>query len=198
NTSGQTAFRHANHRAVECTACHTSTESHGALTVTDIVDGRSCHHTGEPANDCASCHASSVLAARAVVPVAQQISFSVVDEVINRELPFAHAYHPDATCATCHQEGLARPADAAACATCHTEHHAESVTCMTCHAVPVETAHAVDDHVGCTGVGCHEDPPFEGVPRQQQACLVCHQDLVDHRPGQECVDCHALPGVGGP
>ncbi len=198
NTSGETAFRHANHRSVECTACHTSAETHGALTVTDIADCRSCHHTGEPANDCASCHASSVLADRGIFPVAQRLTFSVTETPVTREFPFDHARHPDVTCATCHQEGPARLVDTGECAGCHTDHHEATVTCMTCHAVPVATAHTVDAHVGCTGVGCHEDLPFEGVPRNREACLVCHQDLVDHRPGRDCAECHALPPVGVP
>lgn len=198
NTSGENVFRHANHRTVECTACHVSTESHGALTVTEIADCRSCHHTGAPANDCAACHEASTLADRGIYPVAQRLTFSVMDAPISRELPFDHGVHPDVTCATCHQEGLARPVDTAACATCHTEHHEVGVTCMACHAQPAESAHAIDDHVGCTGVGCHEAPPFEGVPRQRDACLVCHQDQIDHRPGEECAECHALSGLGWP
>lgn len=198
NTLGETVFRHANHRDVECTSCHVSTESHGALTVTEIADCRSCHHTGEPARNCASCHASSVLTDLGSYPVPQRLSFSVVETPVDRDLPFDHADHPDVDCATCHQEGLARPVDTGACATCHTEHHEVGVTCMTCHTEPVASAHTIDDHVGCTGVGCHEAPHFEGVPRDRQACLVCHQDLTDHRPEGQCADCHALSDVGLP
>ncbi len=196
NTAGEFVFRHANHRNVECTACHISTQSHGAVTVTDINDCRSCHHTGAPANDCSTCHRQPVLAARGAFPVPLQLSFSVVEGPVNRSLPFGHGAHPNVTCNTCHQSGLQRPVDTSACLTCHTEHHEVGATCMTCHVQPVESAHTVEVHRGCTGTGCHEAPPFEGLRRDNQACLVCHQDLVEHRPGRQCAECHALAGPG--
>ena len=30
-------------------------------------------------------------------------------------------------------------------------------------------------HVGCTGAGCHQEVPFEGVPRTRNLCVACHQ-----------------------
>ena len=198
NTLGQTVFRHADHPDVECSSCHVSTESHGAITVTEIADCRSCHHAGEPAEDCASCHRRPVLAGRGPFSVQQRLAFSVLDQPIQRALPFGHAEHVEPTCATCHQAGLTRPPDTGACATCHTEHHAVGATCMSCHEQPVASAHTVENHVTCGGSGCHENPAYDAVPRDRQGCLACHQDLVEHRPGQECAECHALPGAAAP
>lgn len=194
NTLGQVVFRHANHRGVECSSCHVSTESHGAITVTEIADCRSCHHAGEPAEDCASCHRRPVLAGRGPFTVEQSIDFSVLDAPVRRDVPFGHADHVEPTCATCHDPGLTRPLDTGACATCHTEHHAVGATCMSCHEQPAATAHSVESHLTCGGAGCHDNPVYDGLPRDRQGCLACHQDLVEHRPGQECAECHALPG----
>jgi hypothetical protein len=195
-----TTFLHGQHRAVECTECHVSTEVHGAITVTEIADCRSCHHTGPPAQNCASCHTGTALTALGPVRVSQQVSFSVVDAPFRRSLPFEHDDHTDADCTVCHQASLPQTFDSASCATCHSEHHEAGVTCMACHAEPAASAHTVENHVGCTGVGCHEEPKlhFTGVPRQNEACLVCHQDLVDHRPGRSCAECHQLSDAGPP
>lgn len=195
NTLGQATFRHANHRDVECSACHVSTESHGAITVTEIADCRSCHHAGEPAEDCTSCHSGPVLAGRGPFAVPQSLDFSVVDQPVQRSLPFSHSDHAQPTCATCHQAGLTRPLDTGACASCHTEHHAVGATCMSCHEQPAASAHTVESHVTCGGSGCHDNPAYSGLPRDRQGCLACHQDLVEHRPGQECAECHALGGA---
>jgi hypothetical protein len=195
NTLGETVFRHANHRDVECSSCHVSTESHGAITVTEIADCRSCHHVGEPAENCASCHRRPVLAGRGPFTVPQRVDFSVRDQPVQRSLPFGHADHVEPTCATCHQAGLTRPLDTGACATCHTEHHAVGATCMSCHEQPPASAHDLQSHLTCGGSGCHENPVYDAVPRDRQGCLACHQDLVEHRPGQECAACHALGGA---
>jgi hypothetical protein len=195
-----TPFLHGEHRTVECTSCHVSTDSHGAITITEITDCRSCHHTGEPASNCSSCHADGELVALGGSTVAQTLAFSVLDAPTRRDLPFDHDAHQDTDCTTCHQANLTQTLDDASCATCHEEHHEASVTCMACHVTPVATAHTVENHVGCTGAGCHTEANlhFEGVPRQNEACLVCHQDLVDHRPGQQCAECHALGDGGTP
>lgn len=198
NRIGDVAFRHANHRDVECTSCHISTESHGAITVTEIADCRSCHHVGEPAETCESCHRGPQLAGRGPFAVDQQLGFSVLEAPVARALPFGHGEHAEVTCATCHQEGLTRPSDPASCATCHTEHHAVGATCMSCHQQPAETAHTVESHLTCGGAGCHDNPAYDALPRDRQGCLSCHQDLVEHRPGQECAECHALPGEAAP
>lgn len=188
---GAVVFRHANHRDVECAACHVSDERHGAVTIQSITDCRSCHHEAPVAADCQSCHTQAALEGRGLT-VTRTLEFSVGDPD-RRTVGFDHAAHAGTDCATCHAEGLTRPFQAASCDGCHTEHHEPTATCTTCHTAPAPDAHSVDAHVGCVGSGCHSDPPFEGAPRQRNGCLVCHQDLGDHQPGRECVSCHVLP-----
>ena len=190
-TGPDLVFRHANHRGVECTSCHVSEEEHGRITVTGINDCRSCHHDDPVAQDCRNCHAPSAMA-QPTLEVAWPMEFSTGRERAT-EVDFAHERHADLECSTCHEEGLTRPADVAACNTCHTEHHTTEATCVSCHAAPPATAHRIDAHLTCSGSGCHSDLPFEGVPRQRAACLSCHQDLQDHQPEGECIECHTLP-----
>jgi nitrate/TMAO reductase-like tetraheme cytochrome c subunit len=190
-------FRHSDHQAVTCTQCHQSTERHGAVSVTTVTDCRSCHHT-EPtvsAAGCAACHAESGATGD---PYAQTrtMSFST-GSTVERSLPFDHAMHVSQECASCHTEGLELSAAAVDCTSCHEEHHNPLADCMSCHAEPPDDAHTVDvAHMTCTGAGCHEPTPFEGLPRTRPFCLSCHQDMVDHRPGGDCAECHALAEVG--
>jgi hypothetical protein len=67
------------------------------------------------------------------------------------------------------------------------------VDCTNCHAPPPRNAHSLESHVTCTGSGCHESPPVGPEVRVRSACLTCHGDQVDHQPGGECAECHALP-----
>ena len=186
-------FWHSQHRGVECSACHTMEGSHGRVTVTSIRDCRSCHHTAPVADECATCHT------RAEVRQVQRQVTRTMDMRIGsldrprRSLPFAHAVHEDLACAECHTEGLTLSAAAVSCSGCHGEHHEPDMECRACHATPADNAHDAQVHLGCAGSGCHGDPPVRGVPRTRDFCLVCHQDLVDHRPGRNCEDCHALP-----
>jgi hypothetical protein len=189
--SGQLLFRHTDHRDVTCAACHDSEERHGAVIVRGIADCRGCHHTEPVATTCRSCHTGAALTGRGLA-VTRTLELSV-GEPKRRTLDFEHADHESASCVTCHREGLRRPFDPQSCNTCHEEHHRPTATCVTCHAPSPATAHDVQSHLGCTGAGCHTDLPFDGVPRQRDACLVCHQDLGDHQPGRDCVACHALP-----
>ena len=110
-----------------------------------------------------------------------------------RPLPFRHDLHQGVVCASCHGAPPELSARAADCAGCHADHHHEGATCSTCHAQPVKAVHPLTVHAGCAGAGCHEDAPFAGVPRSRTACLACHQDHADHKPGRECAACHAMP-----
>ena len=116
-----------------------------------------------------------------------------------RNVEFRHGDHEEADCATCHEEGLQRPPDVGSCNTCHEEHHeaATEVNCISCHQEPLEDAHDVESHLGCTGSGCHTDPPLQVTPRTRNGCLACHQDLLDHEAPDECTDCHSLPRPSG-
>lgn len=194
-------FLHSEHPSVDCTDCHETTEAHGTVTVTTISDCRSCHHEGEQVSGadvdgCATCHVESGSLADPY-PVSQTLSFST-GTVVERSLPFDHGPHAEEDCATCHTEGLELSVGDVECASCHVEHHELQVDCMSCHIEAPEGSHTIESaHVTCSGAGCHEAVPFEGVPRTNPVCLGCHQDLVDHRPGGECAECHALPEIGG-
>jgi hypothetical protein len=187
---------HERHRAVECTACHSVRESHGALTVTSVRDCRACHHTQPVAANCVACHPAGDLR-RASHPLRQTVRLSV-GAPRERILPFSHAPHEEVSCASCHREPLTLRSTAA-CSDCHEEHHRPTASCIACHAAPPPNAHTAAVHLGCGGAGCH-DPvptPVRGVPRVRNLCLSCHQSLVDHEPGGNCADCHQLPRPTG-
>lgn len=191
-------FLHSEHASVDCASCHESVERHGEVTVTTVNDCRSCHHTVDQGEiqSCADCHQESESTGDPYA-LTRTMDFST-GLTVQRALPFDHDAHPDLDCASCHTDGLALSASAVDCASCHEDHHEPAADCMSCHQPTGSEAHVVETaHVTCSGAGCHTDLPFEGLPRTNTVCLACHQDLVDHRPGGECAECHALPEVGG-
>ncbi len=192
----QVVFQHADHRTVACTECHSSSDRHGAVKLQGIQDCRSCHHQGPTSNQCQNCHVPGSLNGTAL-SIDKEMDLSVAPQPIMRELPFDHGNHQRVECSTCHGSGLQRPVDQTACNSCHEDHHQATAQCTSCHVQPPASAHTATAHVGCTGSACHVTPPFQGVPRQRNACLVCHQAQQDHQPGRECVVCHVLPDVPG-
>jgi hypothetical protein len=187
-----TVFRHQDHERVDCLSCHTVDPVHGEVRVRTLSDCRSCHHRSPLASDCARCH-SAADAPAATLNVRRVLQLSVGAPPA-RELPFDHARHAGVTCASCHTQGAELSAAAVACASCHVEHHAPEARCATCHLPKPETPpHPLEVHVGCSGSGCHQDLPFEGVPRTRNLCLACHAQQEDHKPGQVCTTCHLLP-----
>ena len=194
-TQDTLGFTHSRHREVECTACHSTERTHGALTVTSIRDCRSCHHTAPVATTCADCHSAQEVRGLAFrVRRTLDIRLGRLNRP-TRALPFDHRPHTGVECTACHTEGLALSAATVQCSSCHEEHHRSEVTCMACHAVPREGAHDAEVHLGCAGSGCHSAAPasVNAVPRTRDFCLACHQDLTDHRPGRNCEACHSLP-----
>jgi hypothetical protein len=188
-------FRHSQHADVDCASCHESSTSHGRVTVTTVSDCRTCHHAEEriSADGCAACHTDSESRADPF-SLTRTIQLST-GASHRRTMSLDHGPHETLDCASCHTEGLALSAAAVDCASCHQEHHEPETNCASCHAPAPAGAHAVATaHVTCSGAGCHTEVPFEGVPRTNSVCLVCHQDKADHRPGGECAECHALPG----
>lgn len=185
-------FRHDDHRGVSCLTCHPSEETHGGLAVTRREDCLQCHHEGEAASACSRCHASSDLG-REAYRIRRTLELSV-GTFEDRSLPFEHARHGEIACGECHAEGPALSAGGLECATCHEEHHRPEASCLACHAEPADDAHPVEvAHVTCGGSGCHASMPFQRIPRSRSACLGCHQDLTDHRPGRPCTECHVMP-----
>lgn len=188
-------FWHAQHRGVECTACHSMEQQHGRLTVTSLADCRSCHHTEPLASGCLDCHTQGEV--QRTSPTVQRrldIQLGSLNRP-SRTWLFEHDVHEALDCARCHTEGLALSASAVSCSACHEEHHQPTSNCMACHARPAAGAHDVEVHLGCAGSGCHAavPTPVQDVPRTRDFCLVCHQDLTDHRPGRNCENCHTLP-----
>lgn len=189
-------FEHSQHRGVECLKCHSEGRTHGGLKVTSIRDCRACHHTDAVKLSCTACHAKNTLARR-TFEVSQQLDLSTLSHPVQRTLRFDHGKHLNLNCKTCHTGYLDLSASKLSCDQCHAAHHQANRNCMACHPAPPATAHTtMNVHLGCSGSGCHNPPPFEGLPQTRDVCLACHQDKVDHRPGQNCVNCHVLPPSG--
>ncbi|HUP19515.1 MAG TPA: NapC/NirT family cytochrome c, partial [Gemmatimonadota bacterium] len=187
-------FAHTDHRDIACTDCHTSRSTHGEVTVESRGECLQCHHTRPVVNaGCARCHSRSELSAARNVSV--QMSFA--RRTTSRALRFDHDDHASTACADCHT----RPPTLAVsrtCASCHASHHTASADCLTCHRPPAATAHTRDVHTrGCAGSGCHEDTRYGAMTRGRNTCLGCHQDMTDHRPGEECAKCHRVSFAAG-
>ncbi|HSM61859.1 MAG TPA: hypothetical protein VK849_13715 [Longimicrobiales bacterium] len=186
-------FRHSQHRNVECGNCHVSTEEHGGLAVRVLDDCRGCHHTAPVAASCDRCHDAGDAPDRSFREV-RSVQFSVGRPDPARVMTFPHAPHGALDCGSCHTEGLSLEAGGVDCASCHEEHHDPENDCTSCHRRAPTSAHPPSEgHVTCSGSGCHQSVPFEGVPRTRQVCLGCHQDMSNHRPDRPCVECHTLP-----
>ena len=192
-------FAHARHAGVSCASCHASGEEHGAVSITSIEDCRGCHHTVPVARSCERCHEPAD-APDFTVRVTRAVAFSVGTSDPARTMTFPPAAHAQVDCASCHTEGTAKTVRPDLdCASCHERHHTPETDCASCHKAAPASAHPPSEgHVTCSGAGCHQNVPFEGLPRTRAFCLGCHQDLRDHEPGRRCEDCRALPAPRAP
>ncbi|MGE0159971.1 MAG: hypothetical protein AB7T31_11230 [Gemmatimonadales bacterium] len=189
-------FTHGDHETLACFTCHENTGGHGALTVTTIEDCRSCHHAPNRAVPCSGCHEG---APSERFEVTRSVEFSVPSHDPRRSLAFPHDRHADLDCSRCHTQGtaLAVPADLD-CASCHEDHHTVESDCAACHAPVHVSAHPpAEVHVTCSGGACHQDVPFESVPRTRAFCLGCHRDKTLHEAPTDCATCHILPAPRG-
>jgi hypothetical protein len=187
-------FAHREHRAVECSACHSARDGHGSLTIRSARDCESCHHgtaSAPPVAQCAACHQPSTLAR--AYPVRTQVRTTVRQAAQTRDLPFRHPEHRGISCETCHATPVTR-AVSRDCASCHAEHHQPERNCRSCHTQDVmrRTEHQRIAHTGCAGSGCHTDQAALQLPPVRNVCLSCHQTLQNHRPGRECAQCHQV------
>ena len=177
---------HLTHREIECRSCHGRPAQFATLPERTPRECAACHHRNVDNRSCRSCHTSDEVGSR---PVLVAVQAAGADEPRVRTLTFDHQDHRSRECRTCHT-APATLAFGRDCASCHEYHHQQDARCMTCH-VEVETpVHSGDVHAGCAGGGCHGDAPVLSLEPQRNICQVCHQDLVDHRPGQECTMCH--------
>jgi len=187
-------FRHAQHRTVECTHCHDTGTTHGSVTrLTSFATCQQCHH-GPQANNtaaCLRCHQRPELAG--VIAVGQTAQIATAPQQA-RTMRFDHAWHTGEPCSACHASGLERSAASLQCTQCHEQHHQPDNDCRACHQPPPAGVHNMQSHLSCAGAQCHDRLPFQGVPRTRQLCLSCHVDQVDHNPGRNCAQCHAVPG----
>lgn len=153
-----------------------------------------CHEvgTGDPADlypspeQCRSCHDGEQL---------QTVAWSPPDGATR----YRHPAHGEATgvelsCGDCH--GTGGDVDLAdlssSCSSCHEEHHSTSARCRVCHSGPVRSAHDLSAHAGCGGSGCHQAAWASELSFGRELCLLCHQNMADHKPGRDCGECHAV------
>lgn len=177
---------HATHNRIECQACHGRPAAFADLPERTARECAACHHRNVETRGCQSCHGADEVGARPVLVAIQAVG---ADEPRVRTLSFDHDDHESRECLTCHTTSVTLRFGRE-CASCHEYHHQQDARCMTCHESVETPAHSGDVHAGCAGGGCHGDAPVLSLAPERNVCQVCHQDLVDHRPGQECTACH--------
>lgn len=178
---------HATHADIQCRACHGRPAGFANLPVKTPRECAQCHHVREaPSRGCRACHSEDEVGAR---PVLVAIQAAGAAEPRVRTLDFDHRNHESRECLTCHTTPVTLQFGRD-CKSCHEFHHTQDARCMTCH-VGVETPiHTNNVHSGCAGSQCHDNAPVLSLTPTRNVCEVCHQDRVDHRPGQECTACH--------
>ncbi|HVZ78490.1 MAG TPA: hypothetical protein VG818_10960 [Gemmatimonadaceae bacterium] len=187
-----TKFRHDAHRTLACRECHSSENTHGAITVKQPEGCRSCHHATTQAATCTTCHRQDQLPNPTLT---QALTMSVWPTPRSRALGFDHARHTTLACRTCHT-APSTLAPERTCASCHAQHHVATATCASCHpptALADQRMHPrVETHAGCGGSGCHADAAVRALPPTRNVCLACHRDKATHQPGGDCATCHML------
>lgn len=181
-----TAFHHSVHKALACTTCHGTGDTHGGLKFTPPAGCRACHHGARQRVECTGCHELSSLSG-GTMPMTFAISART--PVVSRPVTFAHARHASLACTRCHGDDVKR-AVATTCASCHTEHHAPAANCAGCHPTAT-TGHDRTVHDGCAR--CHTDAAVAALPASRPVCVACHEAQRDHYPNGDCATCHALP-----
>ncbi len=117
----------------------------------------------------------------------------------SREASYRHPSHEAATgvsldCRDCHGGGgsVATVDVSASCSSCHEEHHSAAARCTICHTGTVKSDHGLDAHRGCGGAECHTASWASQLTFNRSLCLLCHQDMKDHKAGRDCGRCHAV------
>jgi hypothetical protein len=189
---GGGSFAHARHAELDCARCHVTYDRHAELTLTGSGECLDCHHSGDAGEGCASCHEGGpAIASRPVT-----LTVRAVGAAHPRQVGFEHARHETFDCERCHTSPR-EVREVVACASCHQDHHRPEARCLTCHATPREDAHDLYTHLqSCQESGCHGDTGYTATARPRSVCLVCHTDLKEHRPGEDCAGCHLIPDRG--
>ena len=184
------SFAHARHERLPCLTCH-DPRSNKKLTFEPGRGCQICHHQAPERNDCATCHSTDELRARA--GIGRTVTVTVRDTPpLPRSVPFEHAAHTSARCLDCHTTPvtLAPAPAAAACTACH-DQHARVTNCAACHSAAAPfAAHKppADAHRACAA--CHQTQVVTALTPSRPLCLTCHAPQRDHKPDGECTTCH--------
>jgi len=183
-----TTFRHSVHKALACTTCHGTTNTHGGLKFVAPAGCLACHHGAAQRVECTTCHVPESL-----TPITLPVTFAVSarPQPVTRPLAFPHARHAALACTTCHGPDVRRGVTTT-CAGCHAAHHTAMSDCSGCHPT-ARTGHDRTAHDGCGR--CHTDAVVAALPPSRPLCLVCHEAQRDHYPEGECATCHALTDI---
>lgn len=197
------AFRHEKHRSLKCQRCHAAVPGHTVHTdvactschapapvtgpVPTAAECAGCHHADTQHRTCRSCHDAATIG---LLTLHLEWKLTVWSAPRPRDVTFDHRWHKDLQCSACH---TSQPTlvPTRACGSCH-EHHEGKADCRTCHRSPPAGAHTTAVHTGCTGSGCHQNPPVKAAALSRDECLLCHADRVNHEPGRVCATCHML------
>lgn len=179
-------FLHSRHRAIACSQCHGSNDTHGRVKITNPEGCRGCHHAATQKMPCETCHTKTLTAARPV-SVTMRIT-ARKDPAVTRTLSFEHTRHGALQCSRCHVAGAKREA-VVSCASCHADHHLAQRNCASCHPT-ARTGHDRTSHEGCTT--CHTGPVAAMLTQSRPLCLTCHEAQRNHEPKGECSTCHLV------
>jgi len=172
-----TQFSHRPHVEVAnlpCSGCHTGLEEHGGISLASRAACSDCHHSG--AIECEQCHAGGARAPEGTIatdagdfPHPTHVALGFPCATCHGETPGrprtdlcqdCHAAHhqPEATCLSCHREGVLEIHPIVA-------HQG----CVICHGEAMEGVNAWSRNV-CTV--CHADRVDHNAP---VACEMCHE-----------------------
>lgn len=169
--------------------CHRRPAILATLPERTSTECATCHHERNAARACSSCHGEDAVGAR---PVLVAIHAAGRADSRVQSVLFSHSIHADRECRSCHTQPVTRRFGGD-CSICHEDHHRPEAECTTCHQAAGLAVHtSTDVHQGCAGGGCHDDAVVLQLRPTRNICLACHTDQRDHRPGQECVGCHAI------
>jgi hypothetical protein len=183
------------HVNVTCESCHQNNIYKGAP-----QDCNSCHQKDEPhegrfGTDCAACHSTD-----AWKPAKFDHNLAAFKLT---------GSHVNATCESCHQNGVFRgaPQDCFSCHRKDDKHNGQFGTdCAVCHTTSTWKGATFDHniaafkltgaHINTACASCHQNGVFKGTP---QDCYSCHRSKDKHNGqfGTNCASCHTTSAWTG-